>query len=79
MCVNKIPLSLLETINEKSCGDLRDKLVQPFPKVDNFAWLLNEENPKCVACLSYVYFNDKPYCVKDISYHSNPKSGGGSA
>jgi len=63
-----ITISQLENVNEKPCGDLRDKLVQPFPRVDNWAWLLKGENPRCTACFSYVFFNGVPYCVKDIDY-----------
>lgn len=64
----QVTLSQLETMNEKSCGDIRDKLVQPFPRVNNWAWLLKEENPRCTACLSYVGYNGKNYCVRDIQY-----------
>jgi len=83
MCLTRITESQLETINERSCEELKIKLVKPFPRVDNLAWLLTEPtNVRCTSCLSYVYFNDKPYCVKDVVYqktNGNVESRGGSA
>lgn len=65
----QITESQLETMNEKSCGDLRGKLVQPFPRVNNWAWeLMQPINPNCTNCLSYVGLDGKDYCVKDIDY-----------
>jgi len=69
MCKSIVTLSMLETINEKSCGDLRDKLIAPFPNVDNKAWLLKEPiNAKCSFCLGYVFYNEQNYCLKDVIY-----------
>lgn len=65
--------SQLELMNEPNCGDLRDKLVQPFPRVNNWAWLLKKESPTCTACLSYVFYNGLPYCVKDIQHNDTER------
>ena len=68
MCKSIITLSMLETINEKPCSEIRGDLVRIISKVDAWAWLLKEENPKCTACLSYIGYDGKNYCVKDIDY-----------